>query len=159
MFSFTKSATAEKVITAVQQKYKLTPIEDLDDTIQRQIICLALNLYHEARGTSDASVMAVGFATRNRVVASNDKNYCSVIWQKGQYVWTKRPIRGQLPKDVVTWSKLVEIATHIVTSGDLEDTTSGADSFYSTHIRKPRWAFHSPTYMRIGSLVFVKQLR
>lgn len=152
-----KAATPEKTITAVQKKYDLTSIQDLDYNIQRQIICLALNLYHEARGSSYESIMAVGFSTRNRL--NKNKDYCSVIWEKGQYVWTKRPIQGQMPKDTASWNKIMDAATKIVTVEGLKDTTNGADSFYSHNLKNaPRWAHKSPVRVRIGKLVFVKQL-
>lgn len=151
-----KAATPEKTITAVQKKYDLTSIQDLDHNIQRQIICLALNLYHEARGSSEASIMAVGFSTRNRTDVKKD--YCSVIWEKGQYVWTKRPIQGQMPKDTASWNKIILAATKIVTVEGLKDTTNGADSFYSHNLKNaPRWA-QGRVRVRIDKLVFVKQL-
>lgn len=153
-----KAATPEKTITAIQNTYDLTSIKDLDYKIQRQVICLALNLYHEARGTSNASVMAVGFSTKNRIDKTNE-DYCTVIWEKGQYVWTKRPIHGQMPKDTATWSKIMDMAKSIVTIDSLQDTTSGADSFYSSNLpHAPRWAKNSPVRVRVGKLVFVKQL-
>ena len=151
-----KSATPEKTIAAVQQKIDVTNIKDLDNDIQKQVICLALNLYHEARGSSADDIMAVGLTTRNRVNAANS-DYCSIIWQKGQYVWTKRPIRGQMPRDYVTWSKIIIIAAQIVTVAEMDDITGGADSFYSRHIHAPRWAMRSPIHVRIGGHVFVKQ--
>jgi spore germination cell wall hydrolase CwlJ-like protein len=94
-----KSATMENVLTAIHSNYQPASISDMETAKQDEIICLALNQYHEARGSTAADIMAVGFSTRNRVTKSASKSYCSTIWERGQYVWTKRPVKGILPKE------------------------------------------------------------
>ena len=152
-----KSATKQNVLTAIHKDYQPESLNDLDSDVQNEIICLALNQYHEARGTPEADIMAVGFSTRNRVNRSDEKSYCDTIWEKGQYIWTKRAVQGILPKDRKTWLQIVGLARKIVTNDDLEDTTHGADSFYSKRLH-PSWARRSHIHLIIGQHMFV-QLR
>lgn len=149
-----KSATIDKVLTAIHKDYQPTIIDDLDDTQQNEIICLALNQYHEARGSSKADIMAVGLSTRNRVKNSSNQSFCDTIWEKGQYIWSTRPLKGILPKERAAWQRMVEYARDIVMDDDLEDTTHGANSFYSRKLR-PIWARHSPIHLVIGQHIYV----
>jgi hypothetical protein len=153
-----KSASLDNVLTAIHRNYEPTVINDLDDTQQNEIICASLNLYHEARGSSTNDVQAVGFSTRNRARASGN-SFCGVIWEKGQYVWTKRPLSGIMPRDRATWSRMIEIARSIVMDDTLDDPTHGADSFFSRKILAPAWARKSPIRIPIGGHVYVKLLR
>ena len=151
-----KSATLSNTIAAIQSHHHVPSLDDLDDSTQSQVICLALNLYHEDRGGSAAGVKAVAFSTRNRVRLSSSHNFCDVIWEKGQYVWTKRSIAGIMPKEKASWERMVSISRDVVTNADLDDPTQGANSFYSRKITPPRWAHRSRVHLTIGTLVFVK---
>jgi spore germination cell wall hydrolase CwlJ-like protein len=150
------SATTHQTLAAIHKKFQPASIDKLDAKTQDQIICLSLNLYHEIRGGSDKEINAVGFSTRNRVRAT-DANYCTTIWSKGQYVWTKRSINGILPHESKSWDKVVDMAKPIVTNTSLPDPTGGANSFFSRKIRAPRWACKSILHKIIGHHVFVKQ--
>ena len=149
-----KATSPNHTITAIEQYAPPTVIETEDSETRNQVICLALNLYHEARGSTQADIMAVGFTTKNRTVRRS-KDYCGVIWEKGQYVWTTRPISGQLPKEKATWNKIVANAREIITQ-DLPDPTRGADSFYSRRITPPAWARRSSIRIPIGGHVYVR---
>lgn len=56
----------------------------------KDIRCLAVNIYHEARGEPEIGQMMVAFVTMNRV---NDHRFpndvCSVVYQPHQFSWTK----------------------------------------------------------------------
>lgn len=157
--STAKSATIDQATQAIHKNYDLTPISDLEEDTQNQIICLALNQYHEARGSSVADIKAVGFSTRNRVQRDPDSHdFCAAIWEKGQYVWTKRPVKGLLPRDKASWLRMIEFARDIVTDATLDDPTHGADSFYSRKIHAPAWTHRSPIHLVIGAHVYVRML-
>ena len=154
-----KSATIEQATHAIQSKYDTSNIEDLEETVQNDVICLALNQYHEARGSSEADIKAVGFSTRNRVRSSGSHSFCDTIWEKGQYVWTKRSVSGLMPKEKSSWLRMIAYAREIVTNDELDDPIKGADSFYSRKIHAPAWAMRSPVHLRIGSHIYVRQTR
>lgn len=57
---------------------------------EKQIQCLAQNIYHEARGEPYEGQLAVAYVTLNR---TQDKDFkgsiCDVVYQKSQFSWTK----------------------------------------------------------------------
>jgi len=155
-----KSATLDQTLTALQEHFVPETLSDLEVSTQKQIICLALNQYHEARGSTEADIKAVGFSTRNRVEKSADRDdYCATIWQRGQYEWTKRAVSGILPREKASWNRMIEYARQIVTDDDLTDPTGGADSFFSRKISAPKWSRRSPIHTPIGGHIYVRLLR
>jgi N-acetylmuramoyl-L-alanine amidase len=154
-----KSATLKQTLTAIQANYVPATFDDLEVSTQNQIICLALNQYHEARGSTEADIKAVGYSTRNRVLKSPAQDYCATIWERGQYVWTTRGVSGILPREKASWSRMLDYARQIVTDDDQIDPTGGADSFFSRKIGVPRWAHRSPIHQYIGAHIYVRMLR
>ena len=150
------ATTPKQTLAAIHRNFDPDSLRDLDISTQDEIICAALNLYQEARGSSEADILAVGFTTRNRVRASISHKFCDSIWEKGQYVWTKRAVSGQLPKEKSSWSRMVDYARKIVTDVPMTDPTGGADSFYSRHIHCPSWARRSKIHIAIGDHIFVR---
>ena len=151
-----KSATLENTLSAIHKNYQPESINDLEKTQQDEIICLALDQYAEARGSTTADIMAVGFSTRNRVTKGSH-SFCKTIWEKGQYIWTRKPVKGILPKENASWLRMVNYAKQIVTQDDLDDPTHGADSFYIKRLR-PAWARRSPIHLMIGAHIYVRLL-
>ena len=63
--------------------------------ISAAVMCLAMNIYHEARSEPLAGQLAVGYSTMNRV---SDERYpdtvCEVVYQAKYHAWDdKNPIR------------------------------------------------------------------
>lgn len=52
-------------------------------------MCMAINLYKECRGTSDKECQLINRVVINRMQQSN-KDACSVIFEKGQFSWTRK---------------------------------------------------------------------
>jgi N-acetylmuramoyl-L-alanine amidase len=131
----------------------------------RNVEALALNIYHEARGESDAGKIAVALATRNRV---EDKrwpdNYFEVIWQKKQFSWTipyeKYPLEGRQEiaiekiKDEKAFKKCLEIAAWVARGGG-EDFTKGANH-YNTKGVDPSWDDDMELTLVVGEHEFFK---
>ena len=63
--------------------------------ISAAVMCLALNLYFEARSESIAGQLMVGFSTMNRVADTRYPNtVCGVVKQANYHAWDdKNPIR------------------------------------------------------------------
>ena len=138
------------------------------------IECLALNMYHEARGQGSAGLLAVSSVVLNRV---NDKRFpntiCEVIeqgptresWKKNgefypirhkcQFSWWCDG-RSDIPKDINTYTKLLTIARSMVYN-DMAfiDITDGA-LFYHAHYVKPAWAKVKRRTTRIGDHIFYR---
>ena len=127
--------------------------------------CLALNMYHEARGQGSAGLLGVSSVVLNRVADKRfPNNICEVIEQgPTRESWKTRqtpdptdavfyPIKNRcqfswycdgksdVPKDVKTYERLLTIASSIVYNKfDFVDITDGA-LFYHADYVTPSWA-------------------
>lgn len=132
------------------------------------LMCLALNVYHEARNQSLEGQAAVAQVTMNRVRSEKyPKDVCSVVVQKGQFSWTttKLDVKRQgkrvigfrikesgLPKNKVAWRKAVAIAK-MVYKDQLIDYSKGA-LFYHTKQVTPHWKDDKYLVADLGSHLF-----
>lgn len=100
-------------------------------------ICLAMNIYHEARGEPLQGQYAVAHVTINRVKSDEFPNdVCGVVVQKRAFAWMsdKRVFRklidtrGAKLEDQKSWSRAKSIA-QIVIRGRSLDLTNGAVFF------------------------------
>ena len=65
--------------------------------IEMAITCLALNLYHEARGEPEIGQWAVAQVTMNR--AENDPaKVCDTVFKPRQFSWTNRLVEAPTPE-------------------------------------------------------------
>lgn len=118
--------------------------------IVQDIICLSLNIYHEARGDSYEGQIATAFVVKNRLNNSNFPNtYCAVIWQyyktnNGRYIaqfsWTRDGI-SDIPKNKNSWIIAQKIAYLVYMNYDIYDLTGGRLNYYAHNsISTPIWA-------------------
>lgn len=149
-----KASTPASTLAAIEQSAPTKSIDDLDGTTRNQVLCLALNIYHEARGSTQADIMAVGHTTKNRTIYRK-KDFCAVIFEKNQYDWVRKPISQQMPKDNKSWERMVAVARRFVTE-EMSDPTKGADSFYSRRRSPPAQALRSSIHVLIGGNVYYK---
>lgn len=109
-------------------------------------LCMALNIYHEARGEDLTGQHAVAQVTMNR--AGRDPNkVCNVVTEKKQFSWTNRLVRREkgrptlvaagTPKDKAAWTTAQNIAS-VTLKGWVPDFTHGAIAFHTTAV-KPFW--------------------
>ena len=133
--------------------------------IVESILCIALNVYFEARSEDLLGKVAVGSVVMNRVFSSSfPDTACEVIYQ-AEYIgeWPKRH-RCQFswfcdglsdnPKETREWAQAVTVATWIYGIG-LPDITEGALWYHSNDV-SPKWA--TPDYTQIGSHKFYKEV-
>lgn len=111
-------------------------------------MCMALNIYWEARSESFEGQHAVAQVTYNR--AQRDPNkVCDVVFQPKQFSWAnpltsrkgkerERLAKQYVPTEEKAWNLAKQIAFHTV-SGHIRDFTKGA-TFYHTHKVKPLWS-------------------
>jgi spore germination cell wall hydrolase CwlJ-like protein len=107
---------------------------------QRELTCLAENIYHEAAGESLAGKMAVGFVTLNRVRSGKfAKTVCGVVNQRVggscQFSWRCEP--GLVTRNNQQWRDSWRIATYLMTVPAF-DITAGATYFHNQTV-KPNW--------------------
>lgn len=115
------------------------------------LICLAKNIYHEAKGEPLAGKLAVAKVTINRVKSGYfASTICGVVYERGQFSWTTD--RRLKVRDKEAWQESVDIARHSLKTG-LDDVNLSALYFHNTSV-KPRW--NKKRIAKIGNHVFYK---
>lgn len=122
-------------------------------TIQNALLCLALNIYHEARGEPAAGQIAVAIVTMNRA-NWEAREVCPVVYAHRQFSWT-RNLNKQTPVESAAWTRAKKIA-HRVIDGKHEDKTQGATHFHERTV-KPVWRHSLKHTITIGRHVFYKE--
>jgi len=138
-----------------------------------QEYCLALNIYHEARGSSLADQAAVADVVLNRV---RDRRYpgtvCDVVYQaRTRPSWKDEtvmiPIRNQCqfswycdgrddtPKDQDAWINAQQIAFFMILDNKYRGITQGATHYHATYV-EPKWARGFNLIGRIGEHIFYR---
>ena len=114
--------------------------------------CLALNIYHEARGERVEGQIAVAQVTINRVGHDEwPSTICEVVYQPKQFSWTHL-IEDQSPSEARAWSKARIIARDVMI-GNVDDPTNGA-VFYHANYVNPDWANFMTLSKVIGNNLF-----
>lgn len=147
-----------------------------------QELCMAENLYHEARGDNVAGMYAVADVVLNRVQDTRYPNtVCDVVRQGPvRESWKTRqdeslpdservyyPIRNQCQfswfcdgksdevGDETAWALSQEIAYRIMNDGRYRGITEGATHYHATYVN-PSWNREMTTVGRIGSHIFYR---
>ena len=132
------------------------------------VICLALNVYHEAKNQSFIGQVAVAQVVMNRVKDNRyPNNICDVVKQGLTYKWnTSIPIRNKCqfswycdgkpdrPINKQAWFKAKQVAS-IVLDGSMVDFTEGS-THYHAHYVYPSWRKTKTKVARIDSHIFYR---
>ncbi len=133
---------------------------------KRELTCLSLNIYFEARGESSKGQRAVAEVTMNRVASKYYPNtVCDVVYEKkwdrirkryvSAFSWTEFETRP-LPKGK-PWDRAQKAAMDVY-YGRTEPVLEGATLYHSVNIR-PSWARGVKPVARIGRHVFYNKGR
>jgi spore germination cell wall hydrolase CwlJ-like protein len=124
---------------------------------QDQMLCLALNIYHEAARGNPRDQWAVGFVTLNRIKhrAFNAKTICQVVWAKSQFSWTVRAPRTLLPRELAVWTECQRKASLLIAGEKMNDPTNGSTHFYQARLN-PGWARRLVDKIRIGVHMYAR---
>ena len=119
----------------------------------KQIECLKINAYMEARGQGVKGMQAVTWVVLNRTKhPSYPSTPCAVIYSPKQFSWvSNKPVQVK-EKDAYTQAERV---VEGVLSGKLKDNTNSSTHFHSTRV-KPVWASRLSYTTTIGSHCFYK---
>lgn len=126
--------------------------------------CLALNIYHEARGEPLAGRVAVAFVTLNRVESPYyPDDVCAVVWEKrwrsdlqryvAQFSWTLDGASDQ-PSDRRAWHDALELARRVLARHP--ENNVGDATLYHAHHVEPHWASHRERVRRVGQHIFYR---
>lgn len=128
----------------------------------REIRCLALNIYHEARGEPVDGQLAVATVTMNRVSSPRyPDNVCDVVRQYGwnprlqkhisAFSWTGDRL-DNAPADEAAWGNAVTLAREVL-DGKRHPALANALFYHAVRI-KPSWAKRKKVLAKIGSHIF-----
>lgn len=124
---------------------------------QRDVTCLAENIYHEARGESVKGQVAVAQVTINRML--HDKQFktsiCGVVYERAQFSWTLD--KRKKIKDSPAWRYTLALAQSVL-DGYTRIPNFNA-LYYHTHAVNPRWNRNKQIVAKIGSHVFYAWLK
>jgi N-acetylmuramoyl-L-alanine amidase len=133
---------AERAINKAYQTVKATNAE---------LLCLAKNIYYEARGEPVHGKIAVAQVTLNRVTHRTEfqSNICGVVYAKHQFSWTMeqhREPRGEAWREAQAIAKAVIIGTaHLPNFKAL---------YFHNLTVNPQWNRTKELVARIGNHIF-----
>ena len=117
-----------------------------------QITCLALNVYHEARGESRDGKQAVAAVTMNRVRSKQfPSSVCSVVWQRKQFSWTHIK-KSYVPDDTKAWKTALSIAQNTI-SGEINVRYKNILYFHNK-ASSPYWSKSKRLITSVGNHLF-----
>jgi len=125
---------------------------------QKQVDCLAQNIYHEAGYESETGKEAVAMVTLNRTQDPRfPKDICSVVKQKVnstcQFTWY---CEGKTAiSNMFVYNQARDIAIYVYANYEkLSDVTQGALYYHADYVN-PRWKLQQTT--KIGRHIFYKE--
>lgn len=135
---------------------KPTPADPRDE-----IACMALNIYHEARGEPDRGKVAVAHVVMNRVASERfPGTVCEVVQQGGevrrhrcQFSWWCDG-RSDAPRSARDWQLSTEVALAVYW-GRSNDPTAGALWYHADYV-SPRWRRAFEEGPKIGRHIFYR---
>jgi len=143
-----------------QLKLNMSLYEELNKEEQRQIDCLALNMYREAASEPENSKIAVALVTMNRVKAPGfPDSVCKVVQQRTkdvcQFSWKCIARLPKINQDLYKYTR--ELATRVFLNHHiLEDFTFGALFYHADYVR-PGWKKLEVT-TKIGRHIFYRPM-
>lgn len=113
------------------------------EAFQRQVECLAMNIYHEARSETYDGQLAVATVTMNRVEGDNfPETVCGVVWQgskKGcQFSWTCDGKSDRI-RNQSAYSKAIDMAENVLLNGLRSYKISRDVYHYHADYVDPKW--------------------
>jgi N-acetylmuramoyl-L-alanine amidase len=116
------------------------------------VLCLALNIYFEARDQSIDGKLMVAEVTLNRVASPDfPDSICAVVWQPGAFSWTQDG-KSDTPRDLKSFAESVIIANDALYNPSILLGTSA--TYYHEQSIHPYWADTLVSLGKIGSHIF-----
>lgn len=136
--------------------------DSLDKETQKQVTCLADNIYFEAANEPLVGKKAVAFVTFNRVQSGNyADDICGVVYQKTdgvcQFSWFcdgNSYSRRLTIRDTSLYNEIRQLAVNMVINFERhEDVTKGATYYHADYVQ-PNWKLEKVD--QIGRHIFYK---
>jgi spore germination cell wall hydrolase CwlJ-like protein len=125
----------------------------------KDIECLARNVYYEAGVESTAGKYAVAQVTLNRVKTGYwGKSICKVVYAKEQFSWTKIPKRAWVRLKGKAWADSKAVAKATLTQGIRVKKLKTALFYHADYVR-PNWRDKDKRVAKIGQHIFYTQAK
>ena len=119
----------------------------------QELGCLALNIYHEARGESATGQSAVAAVTMNRVRSTDyPDSVCEVVWQHKQFSWTAVAKRHHSVTDIKAWKHALVVAQLFLDGAQVAEI-GNATHYHAKHVR-PDWMEENKMVAIVGNHYF-----
>ena len=107
---------------------------------QKELRCLATNIYHEARGEGRIGMVAVAWTTINRRDSPHFPNtICGVVYQPSQFAWIKEGHTSI--NEISAYNRSMDAARFVYYNHDgINDYTGGSLYFLSAMNNPPSWS-------------------
>ena len=138
--------------------------------LQAAVLCLALNIFHEARNQPVVGQIAVSQVVLNRVASDKFPNdVCGVVRQaeypnndksklptlnRCSFSWYCDGISDSISGDVDAYRWALILSNRIM-SGEFADVTDGATHYHSTKVL-PEWSHRKEKLVQIEDHIFYK---
>lgn len=114
----------------------------------QQFLCLAMNIYYEARGSTLDDQYAVALVTVNRTNhASWAGSICDIVWEHKQFSWTLDLYKIRSRE---SWL-ISQVVAYGVMMGQVPDITLGATNYYQPDYADPKWGECATVVRKIGA--------
>ncbi len=170
-----ESTPEEKIIIQNDMPHFMLQLDNTNKTYnetEKQITCMAKNIFYEAATESTAGKLAVAQVTLNRVKSSRFPNtVCEVVYEgptyrsglpkrdRCQFSWYCDG-KGDDPKEGRLWRASVKLAKHIFRyKENMVDITDGATHYHANYIANPRWADRTKVTTSIDQHIFYRFFR
>jgi len=144
-----------------------TTTKQVSAEFNKQVDCLAKNIYYESGNEKYEGKLAVAQVTMNRVNSGKfPSDICSVVYQKTtdqqlktvcQFSWTCM-VKEMVIKDKYMWEESVNIAKRALTEPYVHDiiAQSNALFFHAVYV-KPNWS-NTKVIKQIGNHIFYSKI-
>jgi len=122
---------------------------------ERDIVCLALNVYHEARNQPFEGQLAVAHVTLNRMEDSlGSASICDVVFRGRDFSWTSDPAKRRVKsaREANAWETAQRVARIALEDRDA-DPVGGSTFFHAIWVQ-PDWAATFVRVRQIGDHIF-----
>tara|TARA_E500000178_G_C16879717_1_gene688388 strand:+ start:384 stop:812 length:429 start_codon:yes stop_codon:yes gene_type:complete len=136
--------------------------------LETALMCMATNIYHEAKNQPMVGQIAVAQVVMNRVKDSRYPNtICDVVKQgltykngkvvlgKCQFSWYCDGKKDDVNMKSEKWRNSLRYASMVITNRITLDVTEGATHYHATYVR-PAWARTKTKTVRINRHIFYK---
>lgn len=118
--------------------------------LEEALVCLALNVYFEARSEPVEGQRAVAEVTLKRA-SRRGESVCATVYAPGQFSWTRLPAGQRGVDDARAWLAAVRVAEQALRAAT--DHARGATHFHADYV-EPFWAGSLCRTTRIGRHIF-----